>query len=674
MKEVLRMTRFQTLFINIVSMILTGIFLISSGYAQSTNANIIFLHHSTGGNLYNEGGVADWFTTYNTTHGTNYQITERWYPDSPYPDGENYPYDYWHLWVDPTYNNHPDSGRESLNYLTQDTAGHQAYDGIIFKHCFPGSEILEDIGAPDVSSNRKSLENYRLQYRALRNKFAEYPTTKFIVWTLVPLHRLATDATQAARAKQFADWVKNDWLTEDGLDHPNIYVFDFWGYAAESHPNPANGQVNTLRYEFEGDHNDSDSHPNTLANQTIAPYFSQFVVDAIRDSGGCSGAPDATRPSIPWKSIADTTPTYTWNTIGCATWYQLWVNGPSGTVINQWYSASQANCVGGNCSVTPSTTLTSGNYTWWVRTWNSYGYGPWSAGKTFTVSLPPLATSLILPSGTIGDTTPPYIWSAVSSATWYYLWVNGPSGNVLKQWYSSAQANCGGGACAVTPTTTLAAGNYTWWVQTWNSGGYGPWSAGMSLTVSGCTPGKTVLIAPSGSATNPPPWYWWYDVGNATWYYLWVNGPSGNVIQQWYTSVQANCNGKWCWVTNSTILPTGTNTWWIQTWNSCGYGPWSAGKSFTISGSGSQAVGAVVTVRKQGSGSGTILSGEQVCGLECGELTLPYTAGAQFTLQVIPAADSRFVGWQTADGEVVEGTVFYAQPGETVIAIFEKKK
>ncbi len=243
-----------------------------------TDVNIILLHHSTGGNLYAEGEVEAWFANYNSTHGTNYQITERWYPASPYPGGENYPYDYWHLWVDSAFN---DLGRESLDYLTQETGDHPRYDVIIFKHCFPGSDILPDTGSPNIASDRKSLENYQLQYRALCEKFAEYPDTKFIVWTLAPLHRLATDATTAARAKQFADWVKNTWLSECGHDHSNISIFDFWGYAAESNPSPSEGEVNTLRYIYERGHYDSDSHPNLLANQTIGPFFSEFVVQMI---------------------------------------------------------------------------------------------------------------------------------------------------------------------------------------------------------------------------------------------------------------------------------------------------------------------------------------------------------------------------------------------------------
>ena len=35
---------------------------------------------------------------------------------------------------------------------------------------------------------------------------------------------------------------------------------------------------NLLRYEYEGSHSDSDSHPNTLANQTVGPIFAQFLM------------------------------------------------------------------------------------------------------------------------------------------------------------------------------------------------------------------------------------------------------------------------------------------------------------------------------------------------------------------------------------------------------------
>jgi hypothetical protein len=92
-----------------------------------------------------------------------------------------------------------------------------------------------------------------------------------------------------------------------------------------------------------------------------------------------------------------------------------------------------------------------------------------------TIPTPPGVAILSSPNGSIGTNNPTYTWNKTSGATWYYLWVNGPSGNVIKQWYE-ASIVCGASTCSVTPVTTLAGGAHTWWLQTWNSAGYGPWS------------------------------------------------------------------------------------------------------------------------------------------------------------------------------------------------------
>lgn len=140
---------------------------------------------------------------------------------------------------------------------------------------------MEDKGTPNVASKVKSLENYKVQYRALRAMMDSYPDTKFMVWTLAPLHRLSTDIQSAARAKQFVDWVKTEWLVEDGKQHPNIYIFDFFNLAAETNLSPENGLVNCLKYEYEISHTNGDSHPNNLANSTIAPLFAEAIVNAL---------------------------------------------------------------------------------------------------------------------------------------------------------------------------------------------------------------------------------------------------------------------------------------------------------------------------------------------------------------------------------------------------------
>ena len=86
------------------------------------------------------------------------------------------PYDYYNIWVKNA-GDAPYQGEPTLEMLTKQ------YDVIVWKHCFPVGSILPDTGKPDVDSDEKRLENYKLQYAALKEKMRSFPDTKFIVWT-----------------------------------------------------------------------------------------------------------------------------------------------------------------------------------------------------------------------------------------------------------------------------------------------------------------------------------------------------------------------------------------------------------------------------------------------------------------------------------------------------------
>ena len=175
----------------------------------------------------------------------------------------------------------------------------------------------------------------------------------------------------------------------------------------------------------------------------------------------------------------------------CASYYYLWVEDSTGIRIQQWYTAADAGCASGTgtCSVTPSTTLNAGSGKWWIQTWDSAGYGPWSAGMSYTVSVgctaAPSAATTVFPTHTITTATPTYTWNAVPCSSDYYLWVEDSTGIRIQQWYTAAGAGCasGTGTCSVTPNTILNAGSGKWWIQTWDSAGYGPWSADMNFRV-----------------------------------------------------------------------------------------------------------------------------------------------------------------------------------------------
>jgi hypothetical protein len=123
----------------------------------------------------------------------------------------------------------------------------------------------------------------------------------------------------------------------------------------------------------------------------------------------------------------------------------------------------------------------------------------------------------------------------------------------------------------------LGRGAHVWHIQTWNEAGYGPWSDAMSFSPT--PPGKATLVSPTGNTTDTTPFYTWNEVPDATWYYLWVNDPSGVVIQRWYKAIDV-CNSSTCSIEDPTVLNTGAHIWWIQTWNDAGYVPWSDAMNF----------------------------------------------------------------------------------------------
>jgi len=224
---------------------------------------IVFLHHSTGGLIW-DGGVKKWFKKYNKTNRTDYKISEREFPAKAPYGWKNYPYDYWNIWVnnagEKEYLREP-----TLELLTPD------YDMVVFKHCFPVSNILPDVGRPAVDSEEKRLENYALQYNALKEKLRQFPDTKFLVWTGAAQVRAKTNDEEGARARGFAEWVKNEW------DEPgdNIFVWDFFELETKG--------GNHLAEEYA--RGPKDSHPNKNFSRMAAPVLCQRIVDVIEGRG-----------------------------------------------------------------------------------------------------------------------------------------------------------------------------------------------------------------------------------------------------------------------------------------------------------------------------------------------------------------------------------------------------
>jgi len=239
---------------------------------QKKMRNIVFLHHSTGQSIWigntnifhykmtKKGDVQKFFENYNKKNNTNFEITELLFPkNSPY-GWNNYPYDYYNIWVknagDKTYLEEP-----TLEILTK------KYEVIIFKHCFPVSRILEDTGSPDINSDEKRLENYKLQYIALKSKMHQFPDNKFIVWTPAVCTKTQMTEDQAERTKQFYNWMINEW-DEKG---DNIFIWDFYKYETEG----------GLYLQDKNASNPDNSHPGKEFAGKIIPLFCKYIIDVI---------------------------------------------------------------------------------------------------------------------------------------------------------------------------------------------------------------------------------------------------------------------------------------------------------------------------------------------------------------------------------------------------------
>ncbi len=225
--------------------------------AQDQPVRIIFLHHSTGHNLIEEGGVRELFTN------LGYEFYDHGYNDDGLRladgtwTGENYDI--------PGDNTDPDGIAELFSQPLNDPPDNafsllMQYDVIMFKSCFPTSNIESD-------EHLNELKGY---YLTVRDRVDQYPDKLFIVVTQPPQVPRSTDQDETTRARALANWLASD---EYLGGRANLVTFDFFDYLA--------GDDNMLRQEYR--YNNRDAHPNELANQTIAPLFVEFTDQAIQN-------------------------------------------------------------------------------------------------------------------------------------------------------------------------------------------------------------------------------------------------------------------------------------------------------------------------------------------------------------------------------------------------------
>jgi hypothetical protein len=242
---------------------------------------IAFLHHSTGGVIW-EGDLSNvdqdikakhpklkaqlplLFANYNEVHSANYLVKDIVFPKAQPYGWNNYPYDYYNIWV----KNAGEKAFMKEPTLEMLTAQYQV---IIFKHCFPSSNILADNGTSDINSDIKTLQNYKLQYLALRDKIRQFPQVKFILFTGAVQVQSFLKEDEALRAREFYNWVTREWDQPDD----NIFIWDLYQLQTEG----------GLYFKDEYAVSPNDSHPNKKFAGIAANLLFNRITDVIENNG-----------------------------------------------------------------------------------------------------------------------------------------------------------------------------------------------------------------------------------------------------------------------------------------------------------------------------------------------------------------------------------------------------
>ena len=295
--------------------------------------DLIFIHHSVGNNWLNNnlkqellaksyiGNVNDIF------YGTTLAPDEN-RPDSLQPlPGDYTNMDAWVFWFNDYLNGlkqYQNPGgiaqliapiermitprKPQLSVYFNQLKGDYSAEGnnkiVMFKSCFPNSNLGQNGAEPGspFSLDRTIINNQAIfqhpdgpgqiythndnSYQALEDIFAQNPDTLFVIVTSPPLHYAPVDATtdeNAHRARQFNNWLKNDWLAQYQANNPglnNVAVYDFFDVLAypDDHPD----HPNRLMAEYGGE--SGDSHPTDAANiattQSFAANPNNFIDQA----------------------------------------------------------------------------------------------------------------------------------------------------------------------------------------------------------------------------------------------------------------------------------------------------------------------------------------------------------------------------------------------------------
>ncbi len=304
----------------------------------SSPAKLVFIHHSCGEN---------WLADYHGRLGialrdNNYFVSDTNYGWPPDSIGDNTDIGHWYDWFvgenSAKYTSvlYAESDRFGDYYsrLAADPGGENRI--VMFKSCYPNSYLYGPANAAATVgdnplrgqpswSEHMTVANAKGIYNDILGYFATRQDKLFIAVTAPPQVDGETDATIAANARVFNDWLVNDWLSAYPYD--NVAVFDFYNVLTSNGGSPeindagqAEGNhhrwhgsqaqhIQTVEYDMAA-YASGDSHPTAAGNLKATQEFPALLnvyYHRWADGGGQTEVPSATTGTA--SEVAETAAT-----------------------------------------------------------------------------------------------------------------------------------------------------------------------------------------------------------------------------------------------------------------------------------------------------------------------------------------------------------------------------
>lgn len=267
-----------------IPVLLAGMTLLAASPVAGQEVNdCVFIHHSCGSGWLSGGLEAGLLAKDYIDERNDIGYDTTMSPDGGRPaslggvPGDNTNMNHWILW---------------FNDYLGGVRSHGCANGynriIMFKSCYPISNVSAVGTLPgDPFSGTQTITNYQAVYRhangpgntysyggytylPLEDIFAANPDILFIPVTAPSLIPGETNDDNAHRARQFNNWLKNEWLpsyhaANPGLD--NVAVLDWFNFLAYSDDHSTEPSQTKFEYRT------SDSHPNSTANSASTVEF-----------------------------------------------------------------------------------------------------------------------------------------------------------------------------------------------------------------------------------------------------------------------------------------------------------------------------------------------------------------------------------------------------------------